>query len=52
VESFDIGSLSEPLQGHWVAGGFGHRGEDSFLYPGARDPDRLLLAGWEVSQFE
>jgi hypothetical protein len=51
VESFDIGSFSEPLQGHRVARGFGHRGQDSFRYPGAREPDRMLLAGWEVSWF-
>jgi hypothetical protein len=51
VGSFDIGSFSEPLQGHRVAGGFGHGGQDSFRYPGAREPDRLLLAGWEVSRF-
>jgi hypothetical protein len=38
-------------RGHWVAGGFGHGGQDSFQFPGAREPDRLLLAGWEVSQF-
>jgi hypothetical protein len=50
VESFDIGSFSEPLQGHRVAGGFGHGDQDSFQFPGAREPDRLLLAGWEVSR--
>jgi hypothetical protein len=38
-------------RGHRVAGGFGHGGQDSFQYPGAREPDRLLLAGWEVSRF-
>jgi hypothetical protein len=38
-------------RGHRVAGGFGHGGQDSFRYPGAREPDRLLLAGWEVSRF-
>ena len=26
-------------------------GQDSFRYPGAREPDMLLLAGWEVSRF-
>jgi hypothetical protein len=38
-------------RGHQVAGGFGHGGQDSFRYPGAREPDRLLLAGWVVSRF-
>jgi hypothetical protein len=38
-------------RGHRVAGGFGHGGQDSFRFPGAREPDRLLLAGWEVSRF-
>jgi hypothetical protein len=38
-------------RGHRVAGGFGHGGQDSFRYPGARELDRLLLAGWEVSRF-
>jgi hypothetical protein len=38
-------------RGHRVAGGFGHGGQDSFRYPGAREPDRLLLAGWVVSRF-
>jgi hypothetical protein len=43
--------FGEPLQGAPVAGGFGHGGQDSFRFPGAREPDRLLLAGWEVSRF-
>ena len=38
-------------RGHRVARGFGHGGQDSFRFPGAREPDRLLLAGWEVSRF-
>jgi hypothetical protein len=38
-------------RGHRVAGGFGHGGQDSLWYPGAREPDRLLLAGWVVSRF-
>jgi hypothetical protein len=38
-------------RGHRVVGGFGHRGQDSFQYPIARELDRLLLAGWEVSRF-
>jgi hypothetical protein len=38
-------------RGHRVAGGFGHGGQDSLWYPGARELDRLLLAGWVVSRF-
>jgi hypothetical protein len=38
-------------RGHRVAGGFGLGGQDSLRYPGAREPDRLLLAGWVVSRF-
>jgi hypothetical protein len=38
-------------RGHRVAGGFGHGGRDSFRYPGAREPNRLLLASWMVSRF-
>jgi hypothetical protein len=38
-------------RGHRVAGGFGHGGQDSLWYPGARELDRLLLASWVVSQF-
>jgi hypothetical protein len=43
--------LGNHCRGHRVAGGFGHGGQDSFRFPGARELDRLLLAGWEVSQF-
>jgi hypothetical protein len=38
-------------KGHQVAGGFGHGDQDSLQYHGAREPDRLLLAGWVVSWF-
>jgi hypothetical protein len=38
-------------RGHRVVGGFGHGGQDLFQYPRAREPDRLLLTGWEVSRF-
>ena len=38
-------------RGHRVAGGFGHGGQDSLQYLGARESDRLLLAGWVVSRF-
>jgi hypothetical protein len=38
-------------KGHRVAGDFGEGSQDSFQYPIARELDRLLLAGWEVSRF-
>jgi hypothetical protein len=40
-----------------VAGGtrllgvLGSGGQDSLQYPGAREPNRMLLAGWVVSRF-
>jgi hypothetical protein len=36
---------------HQVAGSFGLGGQESSQNPGAREPDRLLLAGWVVSRF-
>jgi hypothetical protein len=50
-EEFGLGVLVNHCRGHRVAGGFGHGGQDSLRYPGAREPDRLLLAGWVVSRF-
>jgi hypothetical protein len=38
-------------RGHRFARGFGHGGQDSFWFLGAREPDRLLLAGWVDSRF-
>jgi hypothetical protein len=38
-------------RGASVAGSFGLGGQESLRNPGAREPDRLLLAGWEVSRF-
>jgi hypothetical protein len=38
-------------RGHQVAGSFGLGGQESSQNPGAREPDRLLLAGWVVSRF-
>jgi hypothetical protein len=38
-------------RGHQVAGSFGLGGQESSWNPGAREPDRLLLAGWVVSRF-
>ena len=49
LSSFSFGVTH--CRGHRVAGGFGHGGQDSFRYPGARQPDRMLLASWEVSRF-
>jgi hypothetical protein len=43
-----VGELS---QGAPVAGNFGLGGQETVRNPGAREPDRLFLAGWEVSQF-
>jgi hypothetical protein len=51
VGSLVLGVLVNHCRGHRVAGGFGHGGQDSLRYPGAREPDRLLLAGWVVSRF-
>jgi hypothetical protein len=50
-EEFGFGVLVNHCRGHQVAGGFGLGGQDSLRYPGAREPDRLLLAGWVVSRF-
>jgi hypothetical protein len=50
-EEFGFGVLVNHCRGHRVAGGFGHGGQDSLRYPRAREPDRLLLAGWVVSRF-
>ena len=38
-------------KGHRFARGFGHGGQDSFWFPGAREPDKMLLDGWEDSRF-
>jgi hypothetical protein len=38
-------------RGHQVAGSFGLGGQESSQNPGARELDRLLLAGWVVSRF-
>jgi hypothetical protein len=38
-------------RGHQVDGSFGLVGQESSRNPGAREPDRLLLAGWVVSRF-
>jgi hypothetical protein len=51
VGSLIFGVFVNHCKGHRVAGGFGHGGQDSLRYPRAREPDRLLLAGWVVSRF-
>jgi hypothetical protein len=38
-------------QGAPVAGNFGLGGQETVRNPGARESDRLFLAGWEVNQF-
>jgi hypothetical protein len=43
-----VGGLS---QGAPVARNFGLGGQETVRNPGAREPDRLFLVGWEVSQF-
>jgi hypothetical protein len=40
LRSLVLGVLVNHCRGHWVAGGFGHGGQDSLRYPGAREPDR------------
>jgi hypothetical protein len=39
------------LTGARVAGNFGLGGQETVRNPGAREPERLFLAGWEVNQF-
>jgi hypothetical protein len=51
VGSLVLGVFVNHCRGHRVAGGFGHGSQDSLRYPGARESDRLLLAGWVVSRF-
>jgi hypothetical protein len=38
-------------QGACVARNFGLGGQETVRNPGARESDRLFLAGWEVNQF-
>jgi hypothetical protein len=51
VGSLVLGVFVNHCTLHRVVGGFGHGGQDSLRYPGAREPDRLLLVGWVVSRF-
>jgi hypothetical protein len=39
----------ELSQGTVVAGNFGLRGQETTRIPGAREPERLFLVGWEVN---
>jgi hypothetical protein len=48
---FLVLNLVDCYRGASVAGSFGLGGQESLRNPGAREPDRLLLAGWEVSRF-
>jgi hypothetical protein len=51
VLEFGFGVWVNCCRGHQVAGSFGLGGQESSWNPGAREPDRLLLAGWVVSRF-
>ena len=44
---FGLGVLVNHCRGHRVVGGFGLGGQESSWNPGAREPDKLLLAGRE-----
>jgi hypothetical protein len=48
---FGFGGWLYCCRGHQVAGSFGLEGQESLRNPGAREPNRLLLAGWVVSRF-
>ena len=48
---FGFGDWVNCCRGHQVAGSFGLGGQGSSQNPGAREPKRLLLAGWVVSWF-
>jgi hypothetical protein len=50
VGSLILGVFVNLCRGHGVVGGSWHGGQDSLRYPGAREPDRLLLVGWVVIQ--
>jgi len=39
----------ELSQGTVVTGNFGLEGQETTKIPGAREPERLLLVGWEVN---
>ena len=41
--------FGELSQGTVVAGNFGLEGQEIARIPGARDPERLFLVGWEVN---
>ena len=48
---FGFGGWVNCCRGHQVARSFGLRGQESSQNPRARELNRLLLAGWVVSQF-
>jgi hypothetical protein len=41
LESLSSAVGKDQYRGHRFAGGFGHGGQDSLRYPGAREPHRL-----------
>jgi hypothetical protein len=43
--------LEDSHRGTVVAGNFGLGGQEIIRNPGAREPERLFLVGWEVNQF-
>ena len=52
VRSLTLGVFGEPeVGGTGLLGVLGTGDRISLWYPGAREPDRLLLAGWVVSRF-
>jgi hypothetical protein len=51
ITRFFLGACWRTVTGAPVAGNFGLRGQETVRNPRAREPDRLFLAGWEVSQF-
>jgi hypothetical protein len=43
--------LEDSHRGTIVAENFGLGGQETVRIPGAREPERLFLVGWEVTQF-
>jgi hypothetical protein len=41
--------LEDSHRGIVVAGNFGLEGQETVRIPGAREPERLFLVGWEVN---
>jgi hypothetical protein len=51
VASVLLATCLRTLTGASVAGNFGLGGQETVRNPGARESERLFLAGWEVTQF-